>query len=217
MIRVGMKVVGIQKITYPAFKADNEFFFYNNHHLHSPYETQKKVHIFYCLYLHVHPSLNNPIYDVFKKWTKERGFSIKLFIHWQVVLLDCVHFSLISLCEQATLGKGKNYQVNVNILIVIFRSKFDIFFKEKKSQHALLLNCFFTTHSELEIKDVGLLVETWHHKEPFLFESADYKKVWTLIWCRFGIRQRISMEIKTVTHSSTDLSYTKVITRYLKS
>lgn len=66
--------------------------------------------------------------------------------------------------------------MNVNILIVIFRSKFDIFLKEKKSQHASLLNCFFTTHSELEIKDVGLLVETWHHKEPFLSESADYKK-----------------------------------------
>lgn len=115
MIHVGMKVVGIQKITYPAFKADNDFFFYNNHHLHSPYETQKKVHIFYCLYLHVHPSLNNPIYDVFKKWTKERGFSIRLFIHWQVVLLDCVHFSLISFCEQATLGKGKNYQNSISL------------------------------------------------------------------------------------------------------
>lgn len=49
-----------------------------------------------------------------------------------VVLLDCVHFSLIGFCEQATLGKGKNYQVNVNILIVIFRSKFDIFLKKKK-------------------------------------------------------------------------------------
>lgn len=142
MIHVGMKVVGIQKITYPAFKADNDFFFYNNHHLHSPYETQKKVHIFYCLYLHVHPSLNNPIYDVFKKWTKERGFSIRLFIHWQVVLLDCVHFSPISFCEQATLGKGKNYQVNVNILIVIFRSKFDIFVKEKKKSTCVAFKLF---------------------------------------------------------------------------
>lgn len=46
--------------------------------------------------------------------------------------------------------------------------------KDQKFQHALLFNCFFTTHSQLEIKDAGLLVETLHHKEPFLSESADH-------------------------------------------